>query len=322
MGKRTIVLVVALLLAAIAAFSIYTYLQGVREDAEAEVQEVTVFRATAFIEAGVEGDAALQFIEASTENNKFVELTPAIIRSEDQLKQVLAGKAAAGPISEGQIITTDHWVELAELQTILLSELISPDSVAISIRPDEVAAVGGFIRPGDKVNVIASTTANLDNIKKILADPVARELFYPGLIRQLGIDDLIEEQIGQIGIGVLTAEEEAVLFEELLVAFFEALPTGYEFTATVMQEVTVLAVGPQVRDAGITGGLEPVGAQIITLEVSPAAAERIAYINQYLSYHLALLPEGYQPETLPGIALEDIFGLERLMPILEVGGGR
>jgi Flp pilus assembly protein CpaB len=300
MGKRTIVLVVALLLAAIAAFSIFTYLRGVQEDAEAEVQEVTVFRAAQLIEAGTSGADALAFIQTSAENNKFAELIPNVIRSEDQLRQVLSDKAAAGPISQGQIITTDQWVEVAELQTIRLSELIEPGSVAISIRPDEVSAVAGFVRAGDRVNIIASTAANLDNTKKILSDPIAREIFFPGLVRRLGIDQFEEEEIA---------------------AFFDALPTGFEYTATVMQEVDVLAVGPEVRETGADSGLLPVGTQMFTLEVSVAEAEKIAYLHQYLAFHLALLPEDYQPEITPGVALEDLFGFDRLLPILEVGGG-
>ena len=250
--------------------------------------------------AGTGGADSLALIEASTENNKFVELIPSVIRSEDQLKQVLADKAAAGPISQGQIITTEQWVEVAELQTIRLSELIEPGSVAISLRPDEIAGVGGFVRAGDRVNIIASTAANLDNTKKILSDPIAREIFFPGLVRRLGIDQFEEEQI---------------------VAFFEALPTGFEYTASVMQEVDVLAVGPEVRETGADSGLIPAGTQIFTLEVSATDAEKVAYLHQYLAFHLALLPEDYQPETTPGVSLEDLFGFDRLLPILEVGGG-
>ena len=46
MGRRTIVLVVALALAALSAFAVFNYLNSVEDDIRGDIVEVKVFRAT------------------------------------------------------------------------------------------------------------------------------------------------------------------------------------------------------------------------------------------------------------------------------------
>jgi hypothetical protein len=60
MGRRALILIVALLLAGAAAFAIFQYLQGVRSEITAGQERVTVFRAVQPITAGQEGSAVLQ----------------------------------------------------------------------------------------------------------------------------------------------------------------------------------------------------------------------------------------------------------------------
>ena len=74
------------------------------------------------------------------------------------LDATLAGNVAAGPISEKQVITTDLWISPSEIADISLSESLEQGKVAIAFRPDEVSAVGGFIRPGDRINLMASAS--------------------------------------------------------------------------------------------------------------------------------------------------------------------
>ena len=62
-----------------------------------------------------------------------------------------------------------------------------------------------------------------------------------------------------------------------LTEFAESFPTQLQFTQTVLQDVEVLAVGPDTRnDATDTGrlgtGLEPQGSQVIVLEVTAEIA--------------------------------------------------
>lgn len=89
MGKRTMVLVVALVLAAAAAFSVWAYLGSVENDIKAEIVEVPVFRARSLIASGIEGTLAFEQVEESTENAEFV--PPAAIQDRASLDEALAG---------------------------------------------------------------------------------------------------------------------------------------------------------------------------------------------------------------------------------------
>ena len=90
------------------------------------------------------------------------------------LNTLLDSKVAAGPISAGQLITADMFVSPAELNSVSLSEAIPANKVAISIRPDGDAVSGGFVRPGDRVNIIASSNVQLNQFLDLLKDPDLR----------------------------------------------------------------------------------------------------------------------------------------------------
>ena len=63
MGKRTIVLVVALLLAAVSAFSVWRYLDTLEDRVRRDINEVEVYRATQRIATGTSGAEAKDLIE-------------------------------------------------------------------------------------------------------------------------------------------------------------------------------------------------------------------------------------------------------------------
>ena len=179
MGRRTIVLVVALLLAALSAYAVFNYLSTVEENIRGEIEEVKVFRATRSMPTGVPGAQAQANIEESRalrENIDFEGSTilctgpvdpqspaeqEACADNSSNLGDVLRGKVTAGPISEGQLITTHIFIEEIELRSVSLSESLPQGTVAIAIRPSDVGSAGGFIRPGDKVNILASDTVDI-----------------------------------------------------------------------------------------------------------------------------------------------------------------
>lgn len=304
MGKRTMVLVVALVLAATAAFSVWAYLGSVENDIKAEIVEVPVFRARTLIASGIEGALAIEQVEESTENAEFV--PPAAIQDRASLEEALAGSITAGPISEGQILTTDLFVDASELASARLSDLIEPGRVAVSINPSQVASAGGFIKPGDRVNIVAAASFSLSQFVELLGDEDARELI-------LGIGS-------NSGSG---APDVVQIPEDNITTFAETLPAALDFVQTVLQDVEVLAVGTQVRDATAGTGLAPVGGEIITLEVTPEQAERIIFAEQYTSVRLVLVPEGYTPFESEGVIVDDLFSLvDRLLAELEGTLGR
>jgi Flp pilus assembly protein CpaB len=330
MGKRSLVLIIALALAAVSAFSVWQYLTTVEDEARAEVQEVVVFRATELIETGTSVVEAESFILESTalvevvvfEGSQIVCHGPAgnsdaaldVCGHNPRLDSVLDPiNVAAGPISAGQLITTDLFVSPALLTDIKLSESIPQGKVAISFRPPESSSVGGFVRPGDRVNLIASASIDLSQSTTLLEDPELRKL----LLGEAIVETVSTTQSPVDG--TLSDEEDAVT------RLAQSLPGTIDFTQTVLQDIEVLAVGPDTRPSPLGTGLEPAGAQIVVLEVTPEQAEKIEFASQYTSVSLSLIPSGddkvYSAFESRGVIVDDLFTLiDRIREQFEEAG--
>jgi Flp pilus assembly protein CpaB len=329
MGRRTIVLVIAIALAAVSAFAVWRYLTTVESDIRADIAEVRVYRATELIEPKTTGEDAQPFIEealALRENVVFEGSTVLCAgpKSENEgedpsvygcpenprdLANTLAGKVAAGPVSAGQVVTTDQWVEITVFEDVSLSEEITQGKVAVGIRPDDVGAAGGFIRPGDSINLIASSTLEINSFLQLLADPVLREIVLGSEFSQPATTTSSQasgttEDGGEFVVEV-TEEDDPVA------SLAKTFPTQLDFTQTILQDVEVIAVGDDTLPNRTGTGLTPVGTQIVVLEVTPEQAEMIEYARQYTSVAMALLPSDvpYTPFESAGVTVDDLFTL-------------
>lgn len=315
MGRRTLVLVIAVLLAGISGFALYQYLSSVEDDIRSDISEVIVYRANEPIPARMPGADAQPLIVESTALRQYVVFDGSTIlcvgaagdnaskdpneygcpRNPSDLASLLDGNVASGPIAVGQLISVDSFVDIADTET-RLNESIAEGKVAISVLVDGAAASGGFIRPGDNVNILASAQVSPFDFIKMVSNDELRDLFFT---------ELSEEDAAAIDTPAVTDPDAPP--SNLL----DALPTSYSITQTIMQEVQVLAVGADTRAAPLATGLEPAGAQIIVFEVTPQQAELIEYASEYTSIALSLLPaEGtYVPYDAQPIVVDDIFGL-------------
>ncbi len=336
MGKRSLVLIIALALAAVSAFSVWQYLTTVEDEARAEVQEVIVYRATELIDTGTSvAEAELLIVESTAlveaivfEGSTIACDGPAassdapldVCGRNPLIESILDPiNVAAGPISAGQLVTADLFVPPNLLSDIKLSESIPEGKVAISFRPSEESTVGGFVRPGDRVNLIASASVDLSQSTALLKDPELRKLLL-GEDAALTTDTAapVDDPLG----GVQTDDAVARLAQ--------SLPGSIDFTQTVLQDVEVLAVGPDTRPSPLGTGLLPAGGQIVVLEVTPEQAEEIEFARQYTSVSLSLIPSGenangqdkvYNPITSEGVIIDDLFTLiDRIREQFEEAG--
>jgi pilus assembly protein CpaB len=283
MGRRTLVLIVALLLAGIAAFAVWQFLSNVEQEKEAELELRVVYRVSAgTITEGTEGSLVLSQ-ERAVESEEEVRFLPVnAIGSLEELTATLTGRVAAGPISDNSILTTDQWVELtADIKP--LAERIPEGKQAITIGVDTIQGVNGFIEPGDRINIIVTLTAPIEEIA----------------------EDVIAS-------GTLTEEELQALEEELEQGIISRF---------VMQGLPVLAVGVEIRvdeeaDQTVTvttvageGGeaAQQVQTGVLTLEVTPEEAERLVYTFSAGSVWLTLVPEDFVPVPTDGITRENLF---------------
>ena len=283
MGRRTLVLIVALLLAGIAAFAVWQFLSNVEEEKEAELVLRAVYRVSGgTITEGTEGSLVLsqERAVASEEETRF--LPENAIGSLEQLTATLTGRVAAGPISNNSILTTEQWVELtADIKP--LAERIPEGKQAITIGVDNIQGVNGFIEAGDRINVIVTLTAPIEQIAE---DVIASD--------------------------TLTAEELRALQDELEQGIISRF---------VLQGLPVLAVGSEIRadeeadqtvtvtTAPVEGGeaVEQVQTGVLTLEVTPEEAERIVYTFSSGTVWLTLVPEDFVPVPTDGITRDNLF---------------
>ena len=297
MGRRAIVLLVALILAGLAAWAVWNYLQGIENEIEEGQEAVTVFRAVNAITEGTDGAILLsdfnsggQLLEAGTEERE--DLPEGAITSEEQLNQILGSTVAAGPISANSVLVESQWTAIT-IDVTPLAEQIPEGKQAIVISTDNVRGVNGFVNPGDRVNLIITLDI---------------------------AEDLLPEELQGIATPAAPPAEGETATEEAV-----AVVT---FTRYVLQGIPVLATGRDVRadedapetvevepEAPVEGETDTTGTEedtgnetIFTLEVTPEQAERIAYAFENGSMWLTLVPEDFVEVETPGVTILNLFG--------------
>jgi pilus assembly protein CpaB len=286
MGRRALVLLVALLLAGVAAFAVFQFLNGIRADVEAEREKTPVFRATEFIPEGSDGALVLQSAQIAESEENVGDLPTGAITTEAELQAYLTGRLAVGPIEQNEIIVQSQWQELT-VDLIPLSDLIPSGKQALTVSTDAVRGVNGFIEPGDVVNMIVTLDIEFSQI------PVESPIF--------GIPT---ETTAAEGGAAAAAEESATV----------------TYTRYVMQGLPVLAVARDIRpeegDKSTTvTTLPPEGAEaapetpatVFTLEVTPEQAERIVFAFENGSVWLTLVPEDFVEVETQGVTIENLF---------------
>lgn len=286
MGRRALVLLVALLLAGVAAFAVFQFLNGIQEDVRSGQERTPVFRANAFIPEGAEGSLVLQSEQIALSEENVEDLPAGVITSEQELNAYLDGRLAVGPIESNEIIVQSQWAQLT-VDLIPLAELIPSGKQALTISTDAVRGVNGFIRPGDLINMIITLDIEFSQI------PVDSPIFG------------IPSETTAPPDGAAADEETATV----------------TYTRYVMQGLPVLAVARDVRaeegeSTPVTTAAPATGEQaapevpltIFTLEVTPEQAERIVFAFENGSIWLTLVPEDFVEVETDGVTIENLFG--------------
>ncbi len=290
-------MLVALILAGLAAWAVWNYLQNV-ENEYREAQEITeVFRAGEAIAEGTDGSILLSDFNSGgaliVRSEDQVQDVPAdAITTAEELQLVLEGKVAAGPISQGSILTQSQWTSI-NVNIIPLAEEIPSGKQAITISVDNVRGVNGFVEPGDRINMI-------------LTIPLP--------------EDLLPDSLGGIATPTAPPAEGETAAEEVA----SVVP----YSRFVLQGLPVMATGRDIRpeegatesvDSQTTPSTTPDGQPVtpeedlgndtvFTLEVTPEQAERIVYANENGSIWLTLVPADFVEVETTGVTILNLFG--------------
>jgi pilus assembly protein CpaB len=141
MGRRTLLLLASILVAAAGTALIWVYVQNADNRAHANWAPVWVLRATSAIDLGAGADA----LRVSTQRIQVPDtLAPADAISD---WHQLLGRAAAVPILPGQLL------QLGQFDGIPSTAGVGKDKVAVSVTVDDPNRVAGLLHPNMTVDV-------------------------------------------------------------------------------------------------------------------------------------------------------------------------
>lgn len=153
-SRRTLILIAALVVGAIAAFSLYTYVGGIEDRANHNAQRVKIFKIVKDIPKGTFGDEA--FAQGLIQEDVIAkEYRPATaITNPAQID----GLVAISDLPANQVVVSNQFVsQAASLSTF--SSLLKNNEVAITISIDQIRGVAGLLVPGDFVNMLVTGTS-------------------------------------------------------------------------------------------------------------------------------------------------------------------
>jgi pilus assembly protein CpaB len=150
-SRRTVVLIAAVVVAAIAAFATFQYLDGVQERANKGAKLVKVFVVKKDIPKGFPAEQAIaeEYVKEDSIQEKFRPTTALV--NLDTVK----GKVALLPLSSNQVLVEGQFVD-PRVEQITNSQRIPEGQVAITVSVDNVRGVAGLLVPGDKVDLIVA----------------------------------------------------------------------------------------------------------------------------------------------------------------------
>lgn len=149
-SRRTLIVVVAVVLAALAAGATFFYVRGLEARAFDNAELVEVFVVSKDIPKGLPGEAAANdFVKATRIPRKFYPNTAVVELQE------LAGKVAGSALAANTVLLKGQFVDPRQAQ-VTFSQKIPAGRVAITVSVDQVRGVAGLLVPGDKVNILVA----------------------------------------------------------------------------------------------------------------------------------------------------------------------
>jgi pilus assembly protein CpaB len=148
MGRRTLLLVAAFVVAALGTTLVFLYVNGVNDRAVADQKQVRVLVASSEIPAGMTGaqaDAAAKF--AVRKITKSSEAPGALGESTSILDRV-----AVAPIFPGEQILSSKFAVSASTSTLV----VPPGKLAVAVNAADPNRLGAFLTPGASVTIFVT----------------------------------------------------------------------------------------------------------------------------------------------------------------------
>jgi len=325
MGRRAIVLLVAVVLAGLAAWAVWNFMQGVQTEAQEGQQIVNVYVAGPDgIAEGAQGDILLSALDANSRCQQAdLEFTAALAcpikRDTDQaedvpdnafregadLRDFLSGKVAAGPIAPKAVLTRSQWTEVTA-DVVSLADQIPSGKQALTIRTDNIQGVNGFIEAGDRINMIITIGVEVTELPVELAGvTVAGE--------PASTDDLPPAAQD-------TVKKETLTLTRYVLQGIPVLATGRDISkGDGPVEIDVTEDGS--ADEGELIEEDTGNSTVFTVVVTPNQAERIVYAFENGTVWLTLTPPDFVEAPTTGVTINNLFGGDLSEEIFGSGDG-
>jgi Flp pilus assembly protein CpaB len=170
-----VILLAAVGLGLVSAFLLYQYIEGIRDDERSNIVAVPVFKAVEPIPRGTLGDSVIDngLIEDSEIAREFLP-GGAITNSE-----VIRGQVAVFDIPQRTALSNDMFVAPSAAEDTFRRRLLEPNWVTVTVSVDEVRGVGGFIVPGDEVNIMVLSDVEAEVETAAIDGAGAEDYFIP-----------------------------------------------------------------------------------------------------------------------------------------------
>lgn len=148
-SRRTLILIAAIVVGALAAFAIFNYVGGIEDRAYENAERVPVIRVAQDVPRGLDGATASSegYFEQAEIPEEFLPSTAIT-----DVDTILA-KIAVTDLAANQVLVEGMFVDPVD-SLITAARRIPTGQVAITMSVDGIRGVGGLIVPGDLVNMM------------------------------------------------------------------------------------------------------------------------------------------------------------------------
>jgi len=261
-SRKTLILIAAVLVGAIAAFGTLNYVKGVEQASAAQDETVQVLIARQPIAKGTRADDAFASGRLVAATRRRVDVPASPVRRNAEIE----GQVAAVELGGGEIITTSMFVGATDLSGSKSASL-EKGNVAITVQFDPTSAA--LVQPGDSINILTRTCA-------------------PGAGGADGACPLVTNGLNTSG-SVVVAKPSTYLFQAVKVI-------------AVDQSLVVPAAAPAAAGADGAAAPAPAQAAApsgrVTVQLPPDQAALLASVRD-ADLFLTLNRADYEPRPIP-----------------------
>jgi Flp pilus assembly protein CpaB len=294
MKIRIVLLVLAIVFGIAAVFGVMIYLNNIRASVEKETETIGVLVVIEDIakETPVDSIITKNLVEVTQVPKKYV-VEGALSTLEKYKDHVVKDI-----ITKGEQITPS---KLIRLEDIRVSFTVPEGMVAVSIPFDEVRAVSNFIKPNDRVNVIATFEPSSENLV-VLNKQILAQIVFEAEQEQVSEGSAESPGTPPTDFGFPTSfdldESDYIIFPvtKVLLWNVEVLYVGFQYADSSTSEQENENLITQEKASDIKEII-----RTVTLALTPEQSEKLIFAQELGKAWLSLVPAGgIEEQDTPG----------------------